>query len=138
MEYYEQKYHELMSLMTKDLKISADLLNISKELIIILQSDDDQKLSAAIQEREQYIHALVIFEHGINLITDEIGKYGKALPPEVPEMSRLIRHGLDEVSKLDEESMYLVCNKMQKYKNEAIKARNKKHISAYLRSCESV
>ena len=62
---------------------------------------------------------------------DEYGS-GESLPPDVDEIRGSIRTVLGDISAKDMEIMKIISGRMQLY--ETLKARNKKNISAYMRT----
>ena len=85
------------------------------------------------------IEALIDIEYRTDAILNEVKEYdsGKTLPPDIDDIRKSIRSILSEITKRDIEIMKLVAGKMQKYKTETLKARNKKNLSAYMRTAFS-
>jgi hypothetical protein len=133
------KHNELHTLMDQALQISVALQKYSDESFGTFLSEDDEKIAEVISNREKMIETLVGIEYKTDIILDESEEYdyGKALPPDIEKIRRSVRAVLNDVSVKDMEIMKLIGSKMQKYKTETLKARNKKSLSAYMKTAFS-
>lgn len=133
------RHAELHSLMTQALETCVTLKNYSDENFNTFLGEDDEKIVEVINNREKMIETLIGIEYKIDNILDEVEAYdyGKSLPPDVDEIRRSVRTVLNEISAKDMEAMQHISGKMQMYKIETLKARNKKNISAYMRAAFS-
>ncbi|NLA86363.1 MAG: hypothetical protein GX847_03580 [Clostridiales bacterium] len=133
------KHSELRTLMELALQTCIALQNYSDENFNVLLKEDDEKIAEVIDNREKIIEALIDIEYKIDIILDEVEEYdyGNSLPPDVDELRRSARSVLNEISERDMEVMKHIGSKMQKYKNETLKARNKKNLTAYMRTAFS-
>lgn len=131
-----QDHSRLLGLMEETLLICSELEQFTRESFPLLQDEDDQKLIWVIQEREKYINALIQLEYKIDLLFDEVDayEYGDCLPPEADRLRRSCRTVLHSISELDMKAMKLVSTRLQSYRDETIKARNRKHLSAYIKT----
>lgn len=130
---------ELRALMDQALQICVALQNYSNESFDSLLSGNDEKINEVISNREKMIEALIGIEYRTDNIRNEAKEYdlGDSLPADIDDIRRSVRKILDEVSARDMEIMKLIAGKMQKYKIETLKARNKKSLSAYMRTAFS-
>jgi hypothetical protein len=124
--------------MEEALKACIMLQNYSDENFEVFLEGDDDQIVEIINNRERFIESLVNLEYKIDIILDEVDDYGsgETLPTDVDEIRRSIRSVLSEISVKDMEIMKLISGKMQMYKIETLKARNKKSLSAYMRSSQ--
>lgn len=127
---------QLFSLMEKAYKTCIDLDNYTRNNLHVFQGDNDDLILELIQKRENYIRDLTDIEYEIDCIFEEVDDYknGDNLPSEIAEMRSSIRTILNRVSAMDLEAMEFISGKMQEYKMQTMKARSKKHLSAYFRS----
>jgi hypothetical protein len=132
----EEHHGELRSLMEEALELCVSLQRYSDENFDVFLGDDDEKIIGVVDGRERIVETLVGVEYKIDTILDEADEYGSGeiLPPDVDELRRSIRGVLNEISVKDMEIMKIISGKMQLYKAETLKARNKKNISAYMRT----
>lgn len=132
----QQKHVQLRSLMEEMLSACVVLEQFTNENCDVFLSDDDKKIMEVIQKREEIVNTLIDLECRIDLVLHEDNEcaYGKNPPLETDEIKKTIRSVLSAVSDMDMEAMKTLGSKMQKYRNETIKARNRKHLSAYIRS----
>lgn len=133
---HEQIHSELLSLMEEAKSVCIMLQNYSEEKLNAFSDEDDLKIVDAIKKRELIINKLIDLEYRIDLILDENEEYayGNSLPPEIEEIRQSIRKVLNVITDIDLKAMQLVSSKMQKYKDETLKARNKKNLSAYIKN----
>lgn len=133
------KHAELLTLMDQALEICGLLQNYTEENFDVFLSDDDVKITEVINTREKMIERLIGIEYSTDVILDEVDEYynGQSLPQDVDEIRESIRTVLSDVSVRDMEIMKLVSSRMQMYKIETLKARNKRNISAYMRTAFS-
>jgi hypothetical protein len=134
----EKRREELRTLMEEALKSCIMLQKYSEKNFGAFLGDDDDRIVEIINNRERFIESLVNLEYKIDIILDEVDEYGsgESLPPDVDEIRRSIRTVLSEISDKDMEIMTLISGKMQMYKVETLKARNKKSLSAYMRPAQ--
>ncbi|NLT13238.1 MAG: hypothetical protein GXY05_02740 [Clostridiales bacterium] len=130
---------ELRILMDQALQTSVALQNYTNENFDSFFGEDDEKINELINSREKMIETLIGIEYRIDSILNEAKEYdfGTSLPADIDDIRRSVRKTLDEVSARDMEIMKLIAGKMQKYKTETLKARNKKNLSAYMRTAFS-
>lgn len=130
---------ELRSLMDRALQTCVALKNYTNENFDSFFSDDDEKINEIIINREKLIEALIDIENKADTILNDVKEYdsGRSLPPDIDDIRRSVRTILNEISVRDMEIMKLIAGKMQKYKTETLKARNKKSLSAYMRTAFS-
>ncbi|SHH84130.1 hypothetical protein SAMN02745823_01138 [Sporobacter termitidis DSM 10068] len=128
-------HEELRTLMTEALQSCMALQKYSDDNFDVFLGDDDDKILEVVSNREKIIESLVNTEHKIDLILESTdgNDSGSVLPADVDETRRSIRAVLDEVSAKDTELMKIVSGRMQQYKTEILKVRNKKNLSAYIR-----
>ncbi len=133
------RHSELRTLMDLALQTCIALKNYSDENFNTLLKEDDEKLTEVINNREEIIEALIDLEYKIDIILDEVEEYdyGNSLPPDVDELRMSARSVLNDISEKDMEVMKHIGSKMQMYKNETLKARNKKNLTAYMRTAFS-
>ena len=131
-----QDHSRLLGLMEETLRICSDLEQFTRENFSLLQGEDDKSIIRMIREREVYISALIQMEYRIDLLFDEVDayEYGDCLPPEADRLRQSVRTTLHTVSELDLEVMKLISSRLQEYRDATIKARNRKHLSAYIRT----
>jgi transcription termination factor NusB len=133
------KQAELQALMEQALEKSIELQKYSDEHFDVFLSGDDSKITEVINNREKMIEALIGIEYKGDIILDAVEEYdyGQSLPPDTDEIRQAVRAVLGGVSTQDMEIMKLISNRMQMYKIETLKARNKKNISSYMRTAFS-
>jgi len=124
----------LVSLFADALRASEKLLSFSQQKHSVFTSADDDAITEALKEREGYINALTSLENDIDLVLDEDDPSYSSLPPEAEKIRSSIRSVLCKVTELDTEAINTLSGNLQKYKDYTIRARNKKHISAYIRT----
>lgn len=130
------KHEALRSLMEEAFRLCVKLQEYTDENFEVFLGDDDEKIVDVISSREKIIESLINVEYQIDTILDETDEYesGESLPPDVDEIRQSIREVLDNISIKDMEIMKTISSKMQMYKIETLKARNKKNLSAYMRT----
>lgn len=126
--------------MGEALKTCVMLLNHTEKYFCSFSSADDEKIIETINEREQIINILINIENKVDFILDENINFafGENLPADIDDIRKTIRSILLTVSNRDMEAMNLISSKMVYYRDETIKARNRKHLSAYIRSGVSI
>lgn len=131
-----QRHSELRDLMEQALSTCIALQNYSDENFNVFLSEDDAEIAEVINNREKMIETLISIEYRTDMILDEVDdyEYGEALPADVDDIRQSVRRILNEISGKDMEIMKLISGRMQMYKIETLKARNKKNLSAYMRS----
>lgn len=132
----EQMHAELLSLMDEARRVCLTLHRFTEENQNVFSGEDEQRFLSVIKDREAIIDELTNLEYRIDLIREETGKHvpGGTAPHEVEEARQSIRKILDSVMAMDMKAMQEIGFKMQKYKDETLKARNKKHLSAYIKT----
>lgn len=132
-------HSELRTLMAQALEICAALLTYSNENFDVFLSEDDEKITDVINSREKMIETLIGIEYRTDIILDEVEEYGygQSLPDDVDVLRQSVRAILSDISAKDMEIMKIIGGRMQMYKNETLKARNKKNLSAYMRTAFS-
>lgn len=110
------------------------LKNYTDEHFSCLCEEDDEEIIEVIENREIIIEKLMDIEHQIDVLLDEAGTAdsGLSLPNDIEELQLTIRKMLSEISARDLEFMTIISSKMQEYRNETLKARNKKSLTAYM------
>ncbi len=133
------KHAELRDLMGQALDTCVLLQDYSENNFDVFLSDDDAKITEVINNREKLIEKLISIEYKTDIILDEVEEYdfGQSLPQDVDEIRETIRKVLGDVSVKDLEIMKLISSRMQMYKIETLKARNKKSLSAYMKTAFS-
>lgn len=136
---YSPKHVELRSLMDQALETCVLLQNYSDENFDVFVSDDDAKITEVINNREKIIEILIGIEYKTDIILDEVDEYGygQSLPQDVDDIRASVRAVLSDISVKDMEIMKRVSSRMQLYKIETLKARNKRNLSAYMRTAFS-
>jgi len=131
-----KKHSQLLALMSEALGTCILLRDFTAESYESFQDDDDNDILETVNKREQIVETLISLECQIDVILDEVEEYanGQSLPDDVEEIRQSVRTVLSEVSGKDIEFMNLISRRMQKYKNETLKARNKKNLSAYMKN----
>lgn len=130
---------ELRTLMDRALQTCIALKNYTNENFDAFFSEDDEKINEIITNREKMIEALIGIEYKLDTILNEGKEYvsGEPLPADIDDIRRSVRTILSEISMRDMEIMKLIAGKMQRYKTETLKARNKRSLSAYMRTAFS-
>lgn len=133
------KDRDLRALMEQALQTSVALQEYTDESFNTFLGDDDEKINEVISNREKLIETLIGIEYKTDIILNEAEEYdfGESLPADVEEIRRSVRTVLNEISARDIKIMQLIAGKMQMYKNETLKARNRKSLSAYMRTAFS-
>ena len=126
----------LHSLLENAYNTCVELRDYTKDNFYVFEGDDDEKILEFIQEREKYLNVLTKIEYDIDLLFEEEEDYnfGGNLPAEIEDIRLSIRTVLDGIESFDIEAIKHVSSKMQKYKIETMKVRNKKHLSSYFKS----
>jgi hypothetical protein len=129
-------HSQLRALMTEALETCQKLRNYTDDNFNVFLGDDDQKILDTINEREHIIDRLMRIESQIDLILDEVREYakGNALPEDIDEIRRSARIVLGDIKAKDMEIMKIISSKMQTLKTETLKVRNKKKLSAYMKT----
>lgn len=133
------KSARLSSLLEKAYKICVELRDYTRDNFYVFEGDDDDKILVFVQEREKHLKRLTEIEYEIDLIFEKAEDYssGAELPAEIEEIRHSIRAVLNETESFNVEAIKRVSSKMQKYKMETMKVRNKKHLSSYFQSEDS-
>lgn len=133
------KHNELRALMDQALHTCAALQNYTNESFDTFLGEDDDQIAEVISNREKIIETLVSIEYKTDIILEDAEEYGygESLPPDIDEIRQSVRAILGDISVKDMEIMKLIGNKMQKYKIETLKARNKKSLSTYMKTAFS-
>lgn len=127
---------ELYALMTEALNTCLQLQSYTSDNFQAFIGDDDQKILEVIAKREDIIEKLIGIEYKVDLILEDVDDYenGRVLPADIDEIRRSVRQILGSISTKDYKVMEIVSSKMQAYKTETLKVRNKKNISAYMKT----
>lgn len=135
----ESRRDELRALMEEALQECIRLQTFSEENFDVFMGDDDARILEVINKRECFIESLVSLEYRIDGILNDVEEYGygESLPPEADEIRQAIRKVLGQISARDMEIMKLISGRMQRYKTETLKARNKKSLTAYMSSAQA-
>lgn len=136
MPYCEANAPSLPELMNEALRVCEQLLHFSEEARAVFLGEDERAILRAIEARETIIDRLIGLEYRIDLVLDANDEYacGGALPEEAESARLKARDILGAVMGMDVRAMRHVRLRMQKDKDETLKARNKKHLSAYIRA----
>lgn len=136
MQEHEHTHAQLLSLMEEALRVCMVLQSFTEKKTDIFSGDDDKKIFKVIEDRELIINSLINLEYKIDLILDEVDEYayGCALPPDIDGVRLAVRKVLGTVIDMDLKAMRLLGSKIQNYKDQTLKARNRKHISAYIKT----
>ncbi len=134
------KHAELRTLMDQALDVCMILQNYTEENFDAFLSDDDARITEIISTREKMIETLIGIEYKADTIFEEEDEYcyGEALPNDIDEIRQSVRTVLGDISAKDMEIMTIISSKMQLYKIETLKARNKKSLSAYIKTTFSI
>ncbi|MPL97405.1 hypothetical protein SDC9_43596 [bioreactor metagenome] len=132
----ERSQAQLLSYMNEVLNVCVMLKEYTQYNQNIFIGNDDKEILKVINKRESYIDKLVSLEYKIDTIFEEVDEYeyGDVLPHDSELIFSNIRNILKTVMDLDMKAMENIGFKMQKYKDETLKARNKKHLSAYVKT----
>ena len=128
---------QLPELMKDALKTCNQLYSYTSANFSVFSGSDDKKIMEVIEGRRKIDDTLREYEKEIDALLPENKSPLHAqeeLPSEVRDFRRAARSILDKVSNLDVKSMNLLSQKMQKYKDETLKIRNKKNLSAYIKA----
>ena len=130
------KHAELRELMDQALETCVFLQNYSDDNFNVFLSDNDAKITEVINSREKLIDKLIGIEYKTDIILEEVDDYayGQSLPLDIDEIRESIHTVLSNVSAKDMEIMKIISSRMQMYKIETLKARNKRNLSAYMRT----
>jgi hypothetical protein len=96
----------------------------------VFAGGDEDRITEAIRCREPLVNALIDMENRRDML---IGG-AASLPPEAEKLRGEVRTVLDEVAAMDSMAMDLLREKMQGYRDETLKLRNRKNLSAYMRA----
>ena len=124
----------LAALMREALNTGLELQRFSEENFPVFLEDNEKKIVETLEQREILIHRLVDLEKEIRLISDGFNLTDEERMPEFFENRRRLRLILDSVMAMDEKAKKLLEEKMRYYKTRTVSARNKKNISAYIKS----
>lgn len=127
---------ELCTLMDQALETCIKLQGYTAENFDVFRGDDDAKIAEVIDYREKLVEALTNIEYKADLIMNDNRTYNseESIPQDVEERRRSVRAVLRDVLQKDMEIMKIISRRMQIYKVETLRARNKKNISAYMRT----
>lgn len=127
---------KLLSLMKEALSVCTMLYDYSFEKMNHLDLLSDEEVLQTIQEREPFLNQLINLEYQIYDILDasDIELNNIKLPDDVENVRQTVRQVLNEIDKIDDQAINCLSDKIQIYKNDALKARNKKNLSAYIQS----
>lgn len=127
---------KLLFLMKEALSVCTMLYDYSFEKMNHLDLLSDEEVLQTIQEREPFLNQLINLEYQIYDILDEsdIELHSIKLPDDVESIRQTVRQVLNEIDKIDDQAINCLSDKIQIYKNDALKARNKKNLSAYIQS----
>lgn len=134
MEGYDEALLRLLSLLAEALETSRELLDYTRQKYDVLYSGNNGQLTEALGEREKFISALTNLECRTDLVLEELGMRLGDLPQEAERLRQAIRSTLGAVTEMDVKLISAMSAHLQEYKDLTIKARNKKHISAYLKA----
>jgi len=128
---------QLPALMEDAQKTCNQLYNYTVANFSVFSGSDDKKILEVIDNRRKIVETLIELEKEIDgfLPRKKDAVFAQEeLPAGVEDFRRSARSVLDKVSNLDLKAMNLLSQKMQRYKDETLKLRNKKNISAYIRT----
>lgn len=130
----DSTHSDLMRLMHQAYELCRQLQQCYTEVTEDISDIDDNKIVLFVDSREKVIEELIAVEYRIDLLLDEVegSTAGQSLPPEAEGIRQSIRNMLHDISARDLEIMKIISSKMQTYKTETLKARNKKNLSAYI------
>ncbi len=120
----------LLPLLSEALRLCRLLLAFSEEQLTDLDTREDEAILSAIEGRAAILSGLMELEEEIKPLLDRTGQ--AAPPPEADRIRREIRSVLRRVSDIDARAMGAVSGKMRAYREETLKARSRKHLSAYM------
>ncbi len=116
----------------------AELSRITAEKYQALETGgyDDESIYEMINARETIINRLVSIENAISQLLDANEAYegGRCLPYEAETERQHIRRLISQITELDLQFIKVLSDKVQGYKDQTLIIRNKKQISAYLKS----
>lgn len=134
----KQLVQELSSLMDETIKACYELYDYSYAAYKNFSTEEDNAIAEIISKREKYVDAIGELESKIECLIQNNGDFmlncSIQLPYDYSEFRKKARSILRSVTELDMDSMQMMGTKMQKYKEETLKIRNKKNISAYISS----
>ncbi|HBR08672.1 MAG TPA: hypothetical protein DD735_07240 [Clostridiales bacterium] len=125
---------ELIAALKEMLKAGGALFRFTRDQYGVLTGDDESGIMEALGEREQIIAVLMNLDNKIDSLLEEAGLRRDALPPDAEALRLDIRSALGAVTEIDIAVITHISGRLQKYKDLTIKARNQRHISAYLKS----
>lgn len=136
MDYCRQVHTQLVLYMREALNVCIKLQAFTKQNQDAFQGEDDQMIIQVIAKREIIIDQLVKLEYKIDLILDQVDDYcnGNALPHDVEALRNRIVEISSDILSMDMKAAKYISMKVQKYKDETLKARNKKNLSAYIKT----
>ncbi len=121
----------LASLLNDMLALSTQLHALSLQRSEDLENAEDEALLAHIDEREEIIDAMRSLEQRVDGLTDTLSAEEQA-DPDAQQLRARIRALLSETETIDMQTMRVLSERMVLYRNETIKARQKKQLAAYL------
>jgi len=127
----------LSALMEEALKTCNQLYGYTAANFSVFSGSDEKKILEVIDNRRKIVETLLELEKEIDGLLPEKKDAvfaHEGLPAGVEDFRKSARSVLDKVSNLDLKAMNLLSQKMQRYKEETLKLRNKKNISAYIRT----
>jgi hypothetical protein len=134
MSEYQETYSRLMSLLQETLEASEKLKAFTRQNQDVLSGSDEKKIIEVLRHREKMLGDLINLEYGIERTLDALGLAVDSLPPDAEKLRSAIRATLDAVTETDVVSINCIRSHLQEYRDLTIRLRNKKHVSAYLKS----
>jgi hypothetical protein len=133
---HKQADMELSLLFKETYHICCELYDLTLHKLSTLNSDSDEDIIDFINNRETFINKLVVLENSVYQIFDNHEEYenGRLLPHDIETERQKTRLLLNAVTELDLKAIKLLNDKVQVYKDKTLQVRNKKNISAYLKS----
>lgn len=134
----KQPVRQLSLLMEEVIKLCNELYDYTNTGLRDFVGEDDTEIAEIINSRKKYVDSISELECRIDLLLENEGEaislHADELPYDIEEFRKKARAILRKVSELDMNAMKQISSKMQKYKDETLKLRNKKNLSAYIRS----
>lgn len=130
----DEAYGRLLSLLRETLAVSERLKRFTRQRQDVLSGGDEKKILETLREREKIIDELTNPEYEIERLLDTLGLDLGSLPPEAEALRLAIRSELSAVTETDVSAINVMRGHLQEYKDLTIRLRNKKHVSAYLKS----
>lgn len=131
-----QLHRYLLLLMEQALDVCTALRDYSNENFEVFCSDNDELIIEVINKREKMIETLITIENKTDQIFEVMEEFdnGASLSEDIEAVRQKVKNILSDVSTKDIEIMKNISSRMQLYKNETLKARNKKKLSAYMKT----